>query len=282
MMNFEDKLSQAVFERVANDLKRGMLEATRLITERADESVLELGTTKIGGKPDLPVGTSWPTWNGSDLSFIAQINLADFRKASQTLLPEKGLLSFFYDSEQTTWGFDPKDSGSWRVMYFSDLSSLERFELPASLPDYARYPACKVEFVKTTTLPPWDSLFVDKLNLTETERDAYYDMLDNLHEETVGPLHQVGGHPATIQGEMQLECQLVSHGIYCGDVEGYADPRRAELESGAEDWCLLLQIDSDDNSEMMWGDVGMIYFWIQRQALEQQQFEKAWMILQCC
>jgi uncharacterized protein YwqG len=192
------------------------------------------------------------------------------------------LLSFFYDAEQTTWGFDPKDSGSWRVMHSSDLSSLERFELPASLPDYARYPACKVEFVKTVTLPPWDSLFVEKLNLTETERDAYYDLLDNLHEETAGPLHQVGGHPATIQGEMQLECQLVSHGIYCGGVECYADPRRAELESGAEDWCLLLQIDSDDNSEMMWGDVGMIYFWIQRQALEQQQFEKAWMILQCC
>ena len=280
-MNYEDKLSQAVFERVANDLKSGILEATRLVTERADESVLELGTTKIGGQPDLPVGTLWPTWNDSHLSFIAQINLADLEKASQTLLPKEGLLSFFYDSEQATWGFDPKDSGSWRVMLFSDRASLERFEPPASLPDYARYPACRVEFVKTLTLPPWDSLFVEKLNLTETERDAYYDLLDNLHEETAGPLHQVGGHPATIQGEMQLECQLVSHGIYCGGIEGYADPRRAELESGAEDWCLLLQIDSDDNSQMMWGDVGMIYFWIQRQALEQQQFEKVWMILQC-
>ena len=93
-MNYEDKLSQAIFERVANDLKSGILEATRLITEPGDESVLELGTTKIGGKPDLPVGTSWPSWNGSELSFIAQINLVDFGKASQTLLPKKGLLSY--------------------------------------------------------------------------------------------------------------------------------------------------------------------------------------------
>jgi uncharacterized protein YwqG len=53
------------------------------------------------------------------------------------------------------------------------------------------------------------------------------------------------------------------------------------LEKGAQDWILLLQVDSDDDAQMMWGDAGMLYFWIRRQDLAQAAFGKAWCILQC-
>jgi hypothetical protein len=49
-------------------------------------------------------------------------------------LPKQGHLAFFYDSEQRTWGFDPKDRGSALVAYFSGpASSLIRTELPADV-----------------------------------------------------------------------------------------------------------------------------------------------------
>ena len=48
-----------------------------------------------------------------------------------------------------------------------------------------------------------------------------------------------------------------------------------------KDWRLLLQIDSDENCEMMWGDVGRIYFWIKTEDLKNRDFEKVWLILQC-
>jgi uncharacterized protein YwqG len=64
---------------------------------------------------------------------------------------------------------------------------------------------------------------------------------------------------------MQLECQLVTNGLYCGDASGYDDPRRRALETGATDWRLLLQIDSDDVLGSMWGDSGRVYFWIREQ-----------------
>lgn len=32
----------------------------------------------------------------------------------------------------------------------------------------------------------------------------------------------------------------------------------------------------------MWGDVGMIYFWIQDEAARRGDFSNAWLILQCC
>lgn len=51
---------------------------------------------------------------------------------------------------------------------------------------------------------------------------------------------------------MELECQLVSNGIYCGDPSGYAGPEAARLKPGARDWSLLLQLDTDDDRGMMW------------------------------
>jgi uncharacterized protein YwqG len=89
------------------------------------------------------------------------------------------------------------------------------------------------------------------------------------------------GAPHVIQGDMPLECQLVTNGLYAGNASGYKDPRRKELEPGSADWTLLLQIDSDDNAKMMWGDAGMLYVWIRHQDLASRNFDKAWIILQC-
>ena len=80
---------------------------------------------------------------------------------------------------------------------------------------------------------------------------------------------------------MELECELVTHGLYCGDATGYEDPRAKELEISSRQWRLLLQIDSDDSAEMMWGDVGRVYFWIREEDLRQARFDRTWTILQC-
>jgi uncharacterized protein YwqG len=74
------------------------------------------------------------------------------------------------------------------------------------------------------------------------------------------PAHHLFGYPSPAQGnDMDLECQLVSHGLYCGDTSGYQDSRAKELEAGRHDWILLLQLDTDDDAGMMWGDCGMLY-----------------------
>ena len=89
------------------------------------------------------------------------------------------------------------------------------------------------------------------------------------------------GHPDSIQDDMQLECQLVTNGLYCGDPSGYDDPRTASLEKGKYDWRLLLQIDSDENLNTVWGDDGRIYYWIRDQDLKEGNFDNTWLLLQC-
>ncbi len=96
------------------------------------------------------------------------------------------------------------------------------------------------------------------------------------------PAHQLGGHPLAIQNEeMEEDCQLTSNGIYMGNPEAYHTPEAERLKAGAADWQLLMQIDSDDDADMMWGDLGRLYFWIRRQDVEARDFSKVWMILQC-
>ncbi|MNE64597.1 hypothetical protein D3C80_1600170 [compost metagenome] len=81
---------------------------------------------------------------------------------------------------------------------------------------------------------------------------------------------------------MELECQLVTNGLNCGDETGYNDPRRKELEQDKDDWVLLLKVDSEEEKTgMLWGDCGRIYFWIKKQDLTKKNFDQVWCILQC-
>ncbi len=87
--------------------------------------------------------------------------------------------------------------------------------------------------------------------------------------------------PRMYKSDMQLEAQLVMNGLYCGNSSGYQDPRRKQLEDGADDWVLLLQLDSDDTGGFMWGDLGMLYYWIRSGDLAERRFDRVWMTLQC-
>ena len=127
------------------------------------------------------------------------------------------------------------------------------------------------------TPAPWEFSEVDALGLSDSERFAYAEA----SETDDGIIHRLLGHPDPIQGDMQLECQLVSHGLYCGDQSGYQDPRAEGLRAGAVDWRLLLQIDSDDDAGMMWGDGGRLYFWIHKDALAARRWEETHLVLQC-
>ncbi|HVI02273.1 MAG TPA: DUF1963 domain-containing protein, partial [Enhygromyxa sp.] len=40
----------------------------------------EVGSSRIGGDPDLPVGVPWPEVDGEPLVFVAQLDLAEIAK----------------------------------------------------------------------------------------------------------------------------------------------------------------------------------------------------------
>ncbi len=247
-----------------------------------NEDELRLGQSKIGGQPDLPKNIEWfKEDNGKRLSFIAQINLSEVTEFDNSnSLPSQGILYFFYSAKADAWGFDIKDKDKFKVFYYEGpLEELQRKEFPADLVNYSRYKPCKLRFQSSVSIPNWEHDYVSK-QLTKKEIDKYIDATEDLdlNVET----NKLLGHSDNIQGPMELECQLVTNGLYCGDERGYNDPRAKELEKGAGDWILLFQVDSNyEESGMIWGDAGMLYFWIRKDDLKNKKFDKCWLISQC-
>ena len=271
--------------RLAEAVERSVRESLLLRTTPVPDEEMPVGKSRIGGMPDLPPEAEWPSWNDQPLAFIAQINVSELPSFEfLQVLPSTGVLSFFYSAQQETWGFDPKDKGSWRVLHLEEQGLQRRTPSPY-LPDEGIYPACGLDFAPSFTLPDSESPLIDlgENRYTSDEARQYVDLWSSFAElvDDGRWLNRLLGHPDVIQHNPLIEAQLVSHGLNLFDGSGFTDPRRQELTPGAADWRLLLQIDSDPNTGMMWGDVGKLYYLMSSEDLRNRNFDAAWLILQC-
>lgn len=230
--------------------------------------------TRLGGRPAVPKDFEWPTWQERPLAFIGQLRLDEI--APRFGLPDRGLLSFFYDADEQPWGFDPKDAGGARVSWF-DHGELAISELPSSLPAWATLAGRPVRMSTEWTIPDGGAPEIEALGPIDSE--SLWSMQDAIGEDET--IHRLFGHPDVIQNEMRLEVAYASSGVYVGDPSGYVHPSADEFQRQALEWQLLLQVDSDDLLGTMFGDVGRIYYWIRSDHLAARDFDRVWQILQC-
>lgn len=256
-----------------------------------------VGQSRIGGRPDLPPHIGWPTETSlvettvkswlfftrtrretitRPLSFIAQINLSETVAAdTEQLLPPAGILYFFYAAEQDAWGIDPSDKTKFKIIYWNGpLPELVQIPFPENLPDYARYTPCALDVRSEISLPSYGHPVYD--DFTEEEDNHFW---EQVHPDE--PANKLLGYSDNIQNDMELDCELATHGIPAGDAGIYNSPAAKALEHTAPDWRLLLQIDSNELNQMMWGDCGRLYFWIKKEDLQKRDFNQAWFGLQC-
>jgi uncharacterized protein YwqG len=250
-----------------------------------DEEPLAIGSSKVGGKPDLPSSLPWPVGNDKCLDFVAQINLAEIPGNLQNdLLPKSGMLYVFYNAESGAWGFCPADNVHWRVLFFQgDRDALVRTRKPGPI-ERATYRPCGVEFYESLC-PDWHEVRNHPALNEHADEVARFDNFVTMVFNKV-PVHQIMGDPHGIQSspeDMQRKCQFVSHGLYMGGSGGppFDEAEAIQLEPGAKEWRLLLQLDSDSDPGMQWGDRGRLYFWIREQDLAAKNFNAVWMILEC-
>lgn len=273
-------LVSAGLSRKAKKILKLQKPSIRLDCVEVDEPEVSIGISKLGGHPNLPEFIQWPHNKSSEpLDFVAQLNMVDLVPYDvERILPEKGFLYFFYDTQEQPWGFDPEDRDGWKVIYYDgkvdDLSSVSNPKLGGD----SSFEVRCLEFYNECTLPPWGADCLEDLDFTDDEDDLYYDLDEELTEEE--GVHRIFGYPNQIQNEMQEQCQFASNGI-CSNGTLDSDPRTEELRNGVKDWRLLLQIDSENECNMCWGDSGRIYFWIKNEDLKNRFFDNVWLILQC-
>ena len=240
------------------------------------------GNSFLGGTPNLGSKIEWPRKNNKPLAFIAQFDMSEInREKLISWLPDCGRLLFFYDMDEWPWGFDPKDKGGWAVVYENGNEKINILEPPADLDKDNIFPVTKyVKAIPFISYPSAQRLNFAEVGLSDDDFEEYYDFIYDLYG--AGPHHQVGGYPHSIQDDsMEEECQLVSNGIYCRSPEGYNSKEANALKEQENDWKLLFQFDSDDDIEAMWGDLGMLYFWVKESDAKKSDFSGTWMVLQC-
>ena len=249
--------------------------------------------SKIGGKPYLPKDFIWPYYQGLPLSFLAQINLEGVSSLDKDkLLPDKGILYFFYELETQEWGYSPQNKGCAKVFYFEDSSNFELIDFPKNMEDDYKIPEFKINFKSNISLPSYEDFFnlvEDKEELEDITENEFYDIYhsayDELSKKYLVPIEKyikLLAYPDVIQNSMEEECAAVARGFNMGGI-GYPKKYKEEIKKASKDWILLFQMDTVETSdyELMFGDCGHIYFWIKKEDLANKNFENIWLILQC-
>jgi uncharacterized protein (TIGR02996 family) len=241
------KLRATALAPLANTILALAQPAITLGYERAPEHVLAVGSSKFGGRPDLPAGAKWPEYEDEPLTFLAQFNLADLRASPVAReLPAAGLLSLFclYD-----YGEDFEE-GNWRLLFFPDAAGLLRHDQHPDLPEEYQAASARLVFTEAPTLPHPESLLAKKLmraiRAVDPKGTDYQDLRDGMGGDALL------GHPCTFEGDV-LGKKSVRHLLTVGDNSGNG-------------W---------------WPDGNMMYVTIPQDALKQGRFDRAKATLQC-
>ncbi|WP_176696052.1 DUF1963 domain-containing protein [Phenylobacterium immobile] len=236
----------------------GMQRPTLLLEE--DETS---AFSKLGGAPNLPPHLAWPIGVKGPQAFIAQLDLGVARNCGgPDWAPSSGALYVFLDDDRFGFGDEI------RVLFSPTLG-----EAPAQFPETLgrkhRYKEkrLRMEHFPSTPSADWVDIDPGSAMIEQLEEDAALSQPPN-----DSPDHRLFGYPAEIQsGQLWLECEHLA----CGR-EGsvYAErPSEAFIRS-AEDWRLLLQIDTDEQVGMSYGDGGMFYVFIREADARQADFSR--------
>ncbi|WP_106918921.1 YwqG family protein [Bacillus cereus] len=215
------------------------------------QGTVAIGSSKMGGVPDLPALFEYPKHKGNPLQFIAQFNLSDLQNVGMNHnLPKTGILYFFGIENYFEENVNLTEAG--RVLYYDVPVEQLRRENEIQ----AKYNQCAITFELTYKLP---ELFIED----EADSDRFLQLLEELIPDNYDN-HQMFGEPFSVQEEVLYET-----GEYMG-----VDPQQMTL---------LFQIDSDHkNCNMVWGELGMLYFCISNEDLKNQRFENTCCVLQTC
>lgn len=228
-------------------------------------------SSKIGGIPYWPKGKDYPTLNGKTAKLIFQLNIDEAKEKgihfdkSIPYFPLKGIIQFFFAFDDDMWGY-PETEESTLVIYHEDISvehhlSEDIIYINTTHDDMPFDKSVKVEFKeKEELLGTQDlynhTLFKNKgLHFNLEDEDLYYDV-----EEADNAGSKIGGYAYFTQ----------------------SDPLYYVGKDIPDDLILLLQLDSEDELHMMWGDCGVANWRISSEKLKNKDFSKIFFNWDCC
>jgi uncharacterized protein YwqG len=239
-----------------NQLLNLVKPSIRLIPQHIqDESKIPVGSSKLGGNPDLPLDFTIPTFRDKQLNFVGQINLADtHRYDEEKILPTEGIFYFFYFHDIRDLD-DYDNPATWRFAYYTgEVSLLQRTRMADQT--YI-FPVCAIKFHKEWKLP---SLLFDEIQSLSIAGKKYEMMCDQFAKTHAHNAEYEDWHIST---HLLGNCDLAQFSFPCA-INPAADSR------------LLIQFGSEPEANMLWGDCGYLYWCISDSLLREHKFDEIW------
>lgn len=250
---YEQRVARVLREHVAPEEVRPTLALLRPALQLVPAGGGEPVVARLGGNARLPVGTGWPVWQGDGpLSYVGEIFCGAVPSSLPSpRLPSSGRLLFFHDDGE---GGDVTAGPTIWVPHGVECDEVQAPEDAYTFGErlFAGTPVVTSEGDGRAALDP--------------------ELADAIDELVPGPRHRIGGYPYAVQGPVEVEIAEIA-------MRTRADAA-ASVEDEAKRWELLLQVDSDDDLDMMWGDVGVLY-WLARAGTEVVA-EDVLFTWQCC
>lgn len=212
--------------------------------------------SRLGGRPKVAPEFSWPSAQGRPLFLLLVLQLSEVAAVDPTgLLPSRGYLDLFYDVAAPELATGAVAPGRFQVEH-ADADLYEERPTPA---EAEQYPAMAVEPVVQLSLPHHREPELADL------AERYGPKLRRFHDEFIElagvPRHRMFGWPDLVEGPMR------------------ASLPKLRGASGAT-WQLLAQLDSDDELDWSWGNVGRLYLWVPERDLRKARFDRCQLVLQ--
>lgn len=237
---------------------------------------IKIGESKIGGRPDMPIGYKWSRTDNKPKIFCAQYNLSELsRLDTEDILPKTGMFYIFLTVDETYSEFDfLKDN--FEFIYIDSVKNLTRIEYPEDLEEERKIKSARIKYFEYYTYPDDENYMLFELDKKYDNFHFYfYAPLEEYLEEEIyddsDNLHQILGHDRSIQSSVVYDFASKELGVYSSEEYRSKWGKIIELSKSFK---LLLQLDCFDSNTNLsrFGGSGTFYFGIKTEDLEKHDF----------
>lgn len=233
----------------------------------------EIGQSRLGGVPDLPISMGWPRSARGDyyLCFILQINCAQLPHFPESPFPQRGMLYLFEGGG---------DDSSDQILLWKGTELLQPATAPSSekmTSDwYEEVVPHALSFALGPDIPRWATDdFYELCNGLEIDEGLLDDVGRALSKKCVGKLL---GHAAGIGHDPRQDAYVVRE-VDAKLLYNYENRKTVDM-TPARRWQNLLTVDSNRAADLWFGDAGYLQVLIREDDLSRMDLSRAYVVLE--
>ncbi len=238
----------------------------------------EIGQSRIGGTPDLPVSMAWPKSTAYDaaLCFILQINFAQLPQFPESPFPPRGMLYLFVSEGE---------NAAEQILFWDGEEALQSVSLPnpeeMATDWYETLKPHKLTFNLAPDIPRWatDDFYRLCTDLTIDE-EPLDELARAFSKNGIGPnsIGKLLGHAAGIGHDPRQDAYVVRE-VNPKWLYNYEQRKTLDM-THAQRWQNLLFVNSSGAVDLWFGDAGYLQVLVHADDLARMDLSRAYINLE--